>query len=175
MTIKPLNPTQKKKVRAAGSNYCERAEVARLKWDYSLMRRFYGFGVPPEDEHKNDCSGYVSLTFNWSMHETGIYLLDPLNEKYSGIGNTTTQLAFLKAHPAPVDKYLPLDMAIFGSEWDTVHTSICRRAGTAKTAIFSSNGHQNWVFALDAPEPISLDTEKARQNLVGVYRHPQLI
>ena len=170
-----LTPTEKTKVRAAISNYCERAEAARLAWYYAQIRPYSGLGIAPELHHVDDCSAYVALAFNWAMHETGIYLLDPLNERYSGLGNTATEYAFLKPHPAPAGKYLVGDMAIFGTEWHTVHTSICRKAGTAKTAVFSSNGHENWVFALDAPEPISLDAEMFKQNLVGVFRHPQLL
>ncbi len=110
------------------------------------------------------------------MHHTGVYLADPLGEHYSGWGFTGSELAYLKPHPVPDGhKYLVGDMAIFGQSSNTVHTSICRKAGTTVTAIFSSNGHESWVFNQDAPEPISLAAEKAQQHLVGVYRHPQLL
>lgn len=175
MTVKPLTPTKKTKVRTGIAAYCMAAEEARLKWNYAQIRPYSGIGVDPSQHHVDDCSAYIALVFNWVMHKTGIYLLDPLNENYSGLGNTGTSLAFLKVHPAPADKYLIGDMAIFGTAWHTVHMSICRKAGTSKTAIFSSNGHESWVFNRDAPEPITLASEKARQNLVGVYRHPQLI
>ncbi len=172
---KTLTPTQKSAVRKQIADFCARAEANRLKWNYAQIRPYSGIGVPPELHHVDDCSAYVALAFNWAMHKTGLYLADPLNEHYSGLGYTGTQLAFLAPHQAPVDRYLIGDMPIFGTLANTVHTSICRKAGTSKTAIFSSNGHENWIFNLDAPEPISLDSEKAQQNLVGVYRHPALL
>lgn len=111
------------------------------------------------------------------MHEiqsietsTGTYFAEGF-----AVHNTGTEYAYLEAHAAPVGKWLVGDMAIFGSTSNTVHTSICRKAGSDTSAIFSSNGHESWVFASDAPEPISLASEKAQQHLVGVYRHPALI
>lgn len=170
-----LTPTQKAKVRREIADFCVRAEGARLKWHYTQQRPFQGFGAAPENRHANDCSGYVGLAFNWAQKRTGVLLHDPLDEDYSGWGYTGTMYEYLKGNLAPVDKYLVGDIAIFGSRRNTVHTSVCRRKGTAKTSIFSSNGHESWRFDSDAPEPISLASEKAQQNLVGVYRHPKLI
>jgi hypothetical protein len=170
-----LTPTQKQKVRKQITAFCSLAEANRLKWDYAQVRPFHGFGAPANVIHVADCSAFISLVFNWAMHETGIYLPDPLDRKYSGLGYTGTELDFLRRHPAPVDKYLVGDMAIFGTPSNTVHTSICRKAGTTATAIFTSNGHESWIFNRDAPEPISLSHEKALQHLVGVYRHPSLL
>lgn len=171
----PLKSAQKAKVRKAISHYCEVAEINRLRRAYSQHRQILGMGLDPEDRQMDDCSGFDAKAFFWAMHETGIWLPDPLNMRWSGWGYTGTQYEYLKGHPAPVDKYLIGDMAIFGVPWNTVHTSICRKAGTAATAIFTSHGHQNWIFNQDAPEPISLTHEKAVQYLVGVYRHPSLI
>lgn len=170
-----LTPTQKGRVRTAVTDFCRRSEAARLRWHYTMQRPFHGFGLLPEMYHANDCSGYVSLAFNWAMHRTGIYLTDPLGEFYSGFGNTGSQLAFIDDHPTPEGHYLVGDMAMFGTLSHTVHTSICRKAGTTNTAIFSSNGHESWVFIRDAPEPITLAHEKAQQHLVGVYRHRALL
>lgn len=171
-----MTPTQKTRVRAAISDYCQRAEKARLKWNYDMVRRFGGFMVAPELHHANDCSGYCSLAFNWAMHHTGLYLADPLGEHYTGWGNTNTALDFLQSHQAPADKYLVGDMAIFTIPGRrTEHMSICRKPGTTRTAIFSSNGRGSWIFNQDAPEPVSLAVEEAQQRLVGVYRHPSLL
>ena len=173
--VKLLAPTQKAAVRKQIADFCARAENNRLRWTYVEQRPFHGFGQPPEAPHIADCSAYISLAFNWAMHQTGIYIADPLNEHYSGIGYTGTEYDFLRSHPAPVGKYLIGDCAIFGSPTLTVHTSVCRKAGTAATAIFSSNGHESWIFDRDAPEPMSLTSEKAIEGLVGVYRHPALL
>lgn len=170
-----LKPAQKGALRHAIADFCQRAEAARERWAYVEVRPYSGIGKAPEDPHWDDCSAYVALVFNWAMHQTGIYIADPLNEHYSGIGNTQTAYAFLRAHPAPIGKYLIGDIAEFGTPFDTIHMSVCRQAGTDSTAVFSSNGHQSWIFDRDAPEPISLASEKARQHLVGVYRHPALL
>lgn len=170
-----MTPTEKKNIRLAISNFCSRAEAARLSWAYTRRRPYTGLGVVPEANHQADCSSYCALAFYWAMHKTGLILPDPLNYHYSGYGFTGSQYDFLKTHPVPIDKYLVGDMAIFGTASNTVHTSICRKGGTAETAIFSSNGHQSWIFGKDAPEPISLAAEKAQQNIVGVYRHPSLL
>ncbi len=171
----PLTPTQKKHVRDAIANYCARAETARLLWHYSQQRPFTGYGVPPDGhQHVADCSSYCALAFDWAARVAHVYLHSPLDAQ-PGWGYTGTQYAYLAAHQAPVDKYMVGDMAIFGRPSNTVHTSICRKAGTTTTAVFSSNGHESWVFNQDAPEPITLAHEKAQQHLVGVYRHPALL
>jgi hypothetical protein len=171
-----LTPTQKLNVRRAIADYCVRAEQNRLRWHYTQQRPFGGFGMPPDVYHANDCSGYVSLAFDHARRLVGVPLSDPLGEHYSGWGYTGTELEFLKAHPVPLTHKLMVgDCAIFGTVQNTVHTSICRTAGNVQTAVFSSNGHESWVFAQDAPEPISLAVEKAQQSLVGVFRHPALL
>ena len=170
-----LNPTQKGAVRRAITDFCQRAENNRLRWTYTEQRPFHGFGVPPEQPHVADCSAYVSLAFNWAMHQTKIYLADPLGEHYSGWGYTGTELEFVKAHPAPDDKYLVGDMAIFGSWTNTIHTAIVKKAGTAKTAVLSSNGHGSAVFVRDAPEAVTVAVAAARQPLVGIFRHGALL
>lgn len=170
-----LKPGQKASFRLHLTDFCERAEAARERWAYLEARPYTGIGVAPEDYHRDDCSAYVGLAFNWAMHTSGIYVPDPLNEHYSGIGNTQTAYEYLHTHPAPPGKYLVGDVAEFGTSVDTVHMSVCRKRGNDKTAVFSSNGHQSWIFNLDAPEPISLASEKARQHLVGVYRSPALL
>jgi cell wall-associated NlpC family hydrolase len=170
-----LSPSQKTKVRSAISSFCLLAEEYRLRWHYVESRPFHGFGRPASEYHVADCSAFVSLAFNWAMHTTGIYLPDPLGERYSGIGYTGTELDYVRHHQAPVDKYLVGDLAIFGTWTNTVHTSICRKAGTTSTAVFTSNGHESWIFNQDAPEPTSLSDAKAQQHLVGVFRHPSML
>ena len=169
-----LTPTQKAAVRRQIADYCLRAEANRLRWTYAEQRPFHGFGQPPEDRHVADCSAYVSLAFNWAMHQTGIYLADPLDERYSGWGYTGTELNYLKGHPAPEGKYLVGDMAIFGTWSNTIHTAICRKPG-GLGAILSSNGHGSTIFVQDAPEPVTVAAAAAAQPLVGIFRHPALL
>lgn len=174
MPSKPLTPAQKLAVRKHIADFCVRAENNRLRWTYVEQRPFHGYGQPPEANHVADCSAYVSLAYCWAMHQTGIYLADPLGEHYSGVGYTGTELEFMKAHPAPEGKYLVGDLAIFGHWSNTVHTAIVRQAG-GKNAVLSSNGHGSSIFARDAPEPVTVAAATVAQPLVGIFRHPALL
>ena len=166
----PLTPTQKKAVRAEIVAYTTLAEANRLKWHYSQSRPFYGYMVPPSQWHSNDCSGYVGLIFNCAMHKCKVYMDDPLQYYYTGIGNTQSML---RVHAAPENKYLVGDYAEWGPTiYRTSHTAICRVAGTKKTAIFSSNGHESWEFGRDAPNGISI--ANFPETFLGVWRHPAL-
>lgn len=164
-----LTPAQKQKVRTTITNFCLRAEQNQLRWHYSQQRPYHGLNVAPEDWHVADCSAYVALVYNWTMHHTAIYLADPLGENYSGYGYTDTQLEWLRRHgtPAPDGKYLVGDMVIYGhSDWNTTHTAICRKAGGDTTALWSSHGNENGPQAVRLhyhPDPV-----------VGIYRHPAL-
>jgi hypothetical protein len=57
-------------------------------------------------------------------------------------------------------------MAFYGSRSNTHHMTVCRKAGTGASAIFSSFGQQA------GPLPTALHY---RNDLVGVYRHPALL
>lgn len=164
----PLSPTQKKHFRAALANFCLRAEAHQVNWNYSQQRPFSGYGKAPELRHVNDCSGYDALAFYYAMKQIGVWVHDPLNQDWSGYGNTGSQYDWFMshAHQAPKGKYLVGDMPIYGWSHDTVHTSVCRRAGTAQTAIFSSNGNER------APQPTKLDYHP--DPVLGVWRHPAL-
>lgn len=169
-----LTPTQKKKWRAACADYCQRAEAARLNRGYSQRRPGIGYGLPPEAMQVDDCSMYDSKATYWSSHHTGIFVPDPLNEHYTGWGYTGTEITNPNLYEIPLDhRFLVGDMAIWGpNESNTSHTAICRAAGTFRTAIFSSHGHQSWRFATDAPEPINLPYFP--EHLLGVWRQKAL-
>lgn len=169
-----LSPTGKQRFRAHWAEYCGIAEINRLRWHYTKQRAFTGYGVPPSERHAADCSAYVSLGCKWTVLKTGLWVRDPLDEDYSGWGNTGTLYHYLRGHETPENRYLVGDIAIFGTPALTEHTSVCRKAGTARTAIFSSNGHEYWAFKRDAPNPISLHDEAVQQHLIGVYRLPEL-
>lgn len=173
-----LTPTHKQRFRRGLGAYCLEAELARLRWHYTRARPFDGFGLPASSRHAADCSAYVGLAFFAGRIFAGLSAAavpDPLDERYSGWGYTGTMYAFLRRHEAPAGRYLIGDIAIFGTPAVTEHTSVCRKAGTVRSAIFSSNGHESWIFNRDAPEPISLAHELAQQHLIGVYRHPALL
>lgn len=160
-----LEPNQKKAVRLAIVDYCKRAEAHQIVWNYSQQRPFHGFGIAPERHHVNDCSGYISLAFNWAMHECHVYMPDPLDERYSGYGNTTSCYEYLRRYKAPADKYLVGDIALFAVGTLHAHVVICRVKGTRETSVWSSNGSES------APNKVKLGY---RRDLTGVFRHPSL-
>jgi hypothetical protein len=164
-----VTPTQKAKARAAITDYCARAESHELRWHYTQARPFRGYGVAPEELHANDCSGYVSLVFNWSMHRTGVYLADPLGYHYSGWGYTGSLLAWLALHGkhAPASKYLVGDIALYGATAGmTEHTAVCSKRGNGVTSRWSSHGTEA------GPRSVQLHY---RPDLLSVYRHPALL
>lgn len=168
-----LTPTAKKKVRAAMVVYCERAEQYRMNRGYSQRRPGLGYGLSAKAIQIDDCSLFVSKVYYKAGQIVEVHLTDPLYYHYSGYGNTESMQTYL-THRAPLDKYLIGDIALWGrNDWDTTHTAVCRKAGTRRTAIFTSHGHQSWRFSDDAPEPLRI--VDFPEHLIGVYRHPALL
>ena len=153
------------------TDFCKRAEANQWHWHYSQQRPFHGFGVKPEYQHVNDCSGYVGLVFNWAMHQAGTYMADPLGYHYNGYGYTGSMVEWLNSHGRKVveaNGYLVGDIAINGHSYSsTNHTFICKKAGSAKTSLWSSHGNEN------APDQVTLHYHPTP--LVGVWRHPALL
>ena len=163
-----LTPTQKTAVRRAIADFCSRAEAHQLAWHYTQARVFHGFNVAPELPHANDCSGYVSLAYDWAMHHAKVYLEDPLGFNYSGWGYTGTEVHWLDQHgsPVPAGKYLVGDIVVYGHTREGSHTAVCRKAGSDDTAVWSSNGSER------SPNPVKLHYHP--DPIVGVWRHPRL-
>jgi hypothetical protein len=166
-----LTPTQKKKIRAAISDYCLRAEDHQIAWHYTQQRPITGYGQAPDHGwFAADCSGYLALIFEWAGHQAGVRLDSPLGAPH-GWGYTGTEVAWLIENGRRVveaNGYLVGDIAINGSSpSNTDHTFICRKAGSAKTSVWSSNGNEH------APEPVGLHYHP--MPLVGVWRHPALL
>lgn len=164
----PLTPTQKKKVRAHISKYCGTAELYQWRWHYSQQRPFRYVNDPASAYVVADCSGYVSIVFHDCMHDLGIYIADPLGMKYIGLGYTGTLEHYLRTHGRRVvemNGYLVGDIARWGTG-SRAHTAVCRKAGTAKTSVWSSFGSES------GPQPVALGY---RTDLVGVWRHPALL
>jgi hypothetical protein len=159
-----MNPTKKKKVRTSIELYCNAAAKNEPNIHYSQQRPFtyldnIGFGV-----HTLDCSGFVGNCYWNAKHDTKIYLEDPLNCKYTGVGYTGTMETYLRSKGKRVYKangYLVGDIAMFNG-----HTMICSKEGTAKTSKWTSHGQEA------GPNVVALHY---RSDLVGVWRHPALI
>lgn len=164
-----LSPDIKKAIRDEMSQFCLLAEQYESRWRYSQTRPFTGLGAAPQTWHTDDCSAYCALVFYWAgRHVRGGNMTDPLNQHYSGYGNTGTAYAYLKGHKINNDmKFYVGDMAIFWNGVRTVHMMICRKNGVEGTAIWSSFGSESGPSRRDSiyyhPSP-----------LLGVYRHPAL-
>jgi hypothetical protein len=163
-----LSPTQKSRVREEIADYCAMAESYENRWHYSQRRPYSGLGAAPQTFHVNDCSSYVALVFHWASRHAEVGLADPLGMHYSGWGYTGSALEYLDAHKAPKDKYRIGDIAIYGSTYNTVHMTVCRRPGTGRTAVWSS-------FGREAGPEGRTDVHYHPSPLVGVYRHPALL
>src|SRR5262245_43747221 len=163
-----LEPNQKKEFRQQIMRLALVAEKYSPKWHYTQARPYTGLGVPMAYTHHNDCSSYAGLLFYSANHAAGVAVSDPLGWHFSGIGNTQTCYQYLKAHQAPADKYRVGDIALYGSTWRTVHLTICRKAGTGDTAVWTS-------FGREAGPEARIGVHYHPSPLVGVYRHPALL
>lgn len=132
-------------------------------WHYLQARPFRNLGRDPKAGGYSDCSEMVTCATYWVHTDIGLFVPDPNGNHYNGWGNTDT----LWRHRSGTvhGLYQVGDYAIYGPNWKTKHTTMCRQAGTYATAIFSSNGS----------EAGPLDTKVYyRNDLLGVVR-PRLI
>lgn len=164
----PLTLTQKKKVRTSFKAYCQAAVANEPRIHYSQQRPFRFHDNPWSSRIVLDCSGFVCNVFWNAMNDLGIYLHDPLDERYTGWGNTGTMEAFLRRHGksvTDVNGFLVGDIARWGVG-NHAHAAICSKAGSVTTARFTSHGREA------GPNDVAL---RYRSDLVGVWRHPALI
>ena len=163
-----LTPTKKTKVRKAITSWGLALIANANRVHYTQARRFPYYDNPSAANIELDCSGTVGNEFWNAMHDTGIYLADPLGFRYTGVGNTTSLEAWLRQHGKPVTEtngYLVGDIARYG-QGEHAHTTVCVKAGSAKTSQWLSNGSEG------GPYNLSLGY---RDDLVGCWRHPALV
>lgn len=162
-----LNPTQKKKVRSSITVYCDGARANEPNIHYSQQRPFHYYDTLRFGFVVLDCSGFVGNCFWNAMHDTGIYLHDVCDYRYTGYGNTWSIEAYLRAHGKRVTTqgFLVGDVARWG-QGNHAHTAICSKAGTSKTSQWTSHGREA------GPNLVTLHY---RDDLVGVWRHPALL
>jgi hypothetical protein len=162
-----MTPTEKKATRATMADYLRRSEKARSIIHYSQTRPYHGLGVPPETGFTADCSSYVTLACYWAADQSDTPLTDPNGRNYDHYGFTGTLYAENKNHPVPNGhKYLIGDMAIYGPAYATRHVVICRTAGYAADAVWSSHGSEA------GPLPVRVHY---RNDLLGVFRPASLL
>ncbi len=161
-------PTEKKKIRATIPPYCARAVSNEVRIHYSQTRPFRYYNDLGQGSATLDCSGFVGNVFWNAMHDTGIFIHDPLDERYTGEGYTGTLEAYLRAHGKRVveaNGFLVGDIARWG-QGHHAHTALCSRAGSGSASQWTSHGREG------GPNVIGLHY---RDDLVGVWRHPALL
>jgi hypothetical protein len=134
LALKEFGPgSDERKIRDAMTDFCLRAEASEAVWHYDQQRRYTGLGIEPEKSHINDCSSYVCLTYYWAKKVTGLGVPDPSGYAYNGYGNTYDDL---DGHERVTSgNYLVGDLAHYDG-----HVTVCRKAGTAYTSVWSSFG-----------------------------------
>lgn len=161
-----LTPTEKKNAREAITHELVEAETYRDREDYTQKRR-YETVIVPGSHWNGDCSALPPQIFKRVRKLTGIDLADPHGRSYDGYGYTGTLLQHNHQHPVPLGRrFLVGDLAIYGPFWATRHVVMCRKAGTAATAVWTSHG------SMAGPLPVRL---LYRGDLLGVYRPESLL
>jgi hypothetical protein len=165
--LDPLTPDMKKKARGFIQRYCERAERTEPTKHYSQARPMTHLGLAPNIEWTADCSGYATGAFRWADKQAGFDVGDPNGLGYTGYGYTGTLYAENRRRRVPLDrKFFVGDMALYGPSLSrTAHVTICRKNGTAATAVWSSHGSER------GPYPVRL---RYRADLLCVVRSEAL-
>ena len=160
--------TQKKNWRESMSAYCAQAVANEPHIHYSQQRPFRYYDNIGVGFVSLDCSGFVGNVYWNSMHDTGVFLHDPLDYRYTGYGWTGSLEAYLRAHGKSVSEengYLVGDIARWG-QGNHAHTAVCSKAGSAASSDWTSHGREA------GPNLVKLHY---RNDLVGVWRHPALL
>jgi hypothetical protein len=130
-------------VRQAITEFCLKAERNEDNWHYRQARPVDVTIDPSASYVWSDCSGYVIQAYHFARVKTGLAVPDPAIQNWTGYGNTDW---YEDDHPRVMDgKFQVGDLA----HWNG-HVAICRKAGTATTAVFSSHGQEA------GPMPVSL-------------------
>jgi hypothetical protein len=148
--------TPQDRFRSALSAFCMAAEANERSWHYSQDRPVKVNVNPSGSYIVSDCSGYVIQAYYSARKTSGLLVPDPSKWSYSGYGNTDLHL---NDHPHVSGQFLAGDLAHYPG-----HVTLCRRDGTAQTAVWSSHGSEA------GPIPVSLHY---RGDFLYAVRPPQ--
>jgi hypothetical protein len=129
--------------RAALVKFCLAAERNEPRWHYRMMRPLDVSVEPTASYVVSDCSMYVIQAYHWAMGKSGLVVPDPSKQGWSGYGNTSEHE---DDHPRVSDGNYKVGMLAHYSG----HVTLCRKPGTATTAVWSSHGQEA------GPIPVSL-------------------
>lgn len=151
-------------VRAAITEFCLKAEANEDAFHYRMARPL-DISVSPDAGYVLlDCSTYVIAAYNYAARKyPALKVPDPSMHGYTGFGNTDDRE---DDHPKVLDgRYLVGDLAHYNGP-TTHHVAICRRPGSAQTAVWSSHGQEA------GPVPVSLHYRTGSYGLRFVVRPP---
>jgi hypothetical protein len=142
--------------RKALTEFCLAAERNEDAWHYRQARPVDVTVSPSASYIWSDCSGFVIQAYHWAMEKSGLTVPDPSKQGWTGYGNTDY---YEDDHPSVLSgSYRVGDLAHYSG-----HVTICRKAGTSSTAIFTSHGQEA------GPVPTSL---YYRSDLRKIVRPP---
>jgi hypothetical protein len=132
-------------IRAAITDFCEKAEANEANWHYSQNRPIKPDVDPSGSSITSDCSGIVIQAYHYALETTGLDVPDPAKQNWTGFGNTDLHE---DDHPQVTDgRYEVGDLAHYSSP---AHVTICRKAGDASRAVWTSHGQES------GPDPRTL-------------------
>jgi hypothetical protein len=121
--------------RKALTEFCLLAEANEDAWHYRQARPVDVTVDPGASYIWSDCSGFVIQAYHWAMQKSGLVVPDPSKQGWSGYGNTEW---YEDDHPSVLSGYYRVgDLAHYSG-----HVTICRKAGTTTSGIFSSHGQE---------------------------------
>jgi hypothetical protein len=130
-------------VRAAIADFLQKAEANEANWHYSQKRPVKLDVDPSGPSITSDCSGIVIQAYRHAAKTTGLAVADPAKQNWLGWGNTDQHE---DDHPRVTDgQYQVGDLAHYRG-----HVTICRKAGDASTAVWTSHGQES------GPDPRTL-------------------
>lgn len=115
-------------------------------WHYDDDFRPVDVNANPREGGKSDCSGMVIQARSYAKRKTGLSVLDPAKQNWTGFGNTDWYEDDWPKVGAP---FRVGDLAHFHS---SRHVIECITAGSVQTAVWGSNGREA------APELVRLAT-----------------
>jgi hypothetical protein len=146
--------------------YCAFAVANEWKIHYDQGRRFFYYSRLGASYCSLDCSAFLGNVYWAAMHSTGIYIHDPLDGLYQGVGNTASSERWLRANGTRIttQPFLVGDITRWGYGLHA-HTAVCVKRGTDATADWCSHGREA------GPLIVKIGY---RDDLVGTWRHPAL-
>lgn len=128
--------------------YLRDCEQNASRIHYRQQRPMTSLGDDPGSGFYGDCSELVVAACFWARLKSDVHIPDPSGYGYAGYGNSDSLYQQNRWRSLPWGgSFETGDIAIYGPAFRTRHVTICRAAGSAATAIFTSHGSEAGPFA----------------------------